>query len=355
MITIKQICENLERQLNNVSNLRFKIFADVGEFKKGCREDGSNDIERYINGVCEALPPDIVPIKNVTVATQSVQITFAIDIDLLDKDENGDYVEVDTAKAVLNDFGGEINGQPFAMADAEQRVFEVTPAYRGITVGEASQMSPIGNVLPLYVDFEFTIIESGVNSNSVSLILDGENLFTQSVTIHRTRMAETSMFESKSASRSVTQSNGVSLSVIMPFFDTPVCKAIERDILQGSMNEAHYVEYGRTDGIKAYYIMSFGNDTLSLEPAKNMGLTFDLVQGKEEDLKYGNQWSMHEIVKGDYSVTKNEGDTKVVVFWGDGTIQEIDSITNHFYHDGLDEHFVVVYRERKTNTPSVEI
>lgn len=340
MISTKDLANYIESRLNDYGDKKFKIYADIGDFKKAYRPLRSNDIEYYTNGILEALTPDIVPIKNVKIAIQNVQVSFVFDIELLDKDNDGNYNEVVDTKKVINEWAMSINGTPSLIYDDEGNSFEITPQYNGITIGVVSQLSPIGEALPVFLNLSFVIVSGGVNSNSVEFRLNGETLLTQDVTIQRTRQSETNMFAQDSASKTIIQSNGLSFKISIPFIDTDENKKIEKDILEGSMNKAQLFEYTRGMVYKAY-IMVLGNDGMSLAPSKNIGIDFDLVEGKQDLLSYGEGWNVVVEETQDKDITIQLGlDTPktIVAFWGDGTstttINETEYITHTYLEDG---------------------
>ena len=152
----------------------FKVFADMGEFQKEnyYKADNSNDITKYVNGILEVLSPSILPIKNLQVLTWSTRVTFVLDADMLNKDDDGNFLEVTEIRAVLQKYTANNNGVPFSYTDKNDVIFEITPSFSGVSVGEISQLSPLGNALPMYLDLSYIMVESGVNSNAVEILLN---------------------------------------------------------------------------------------------------------------------------------------------------------------------------------------
>ena len=207
MIALNQLTTTIENGLNALNSADFKIFNDVGEFQNAYRGEGSNTITHYINGIMEAMAPTRMPIKNLQVLTQSFRISFVIDMDLLSKDTDGNYKEVKTIRNILENYITNVNGIPIYLNDDDAVSFEITPTYSGITVGTATQLSPIGNVLPMYMDFSCVFVQGGVNTNTVNFIINGENMYYQEYSITRTRTAETNMMANEKSSKTLTQAN----------------------------------------------------------------------------------------------------------------------------------------------------
>lgn len=333
MINLGQITERIQAGFNQISNREFKIFRDVGEFKNSYKADNSNDITRYVNGIMEAIAPSILPIKNLEIITQSFRITFVIDMDALSKDNEGNYIEISQIRNILETYIQENNAIPYYLSDNENKTFEVTPTFGGVTDGLATQLSPIGNVLPLYFDFSCVFVESGINTNTVNFIINGENMFFQEYSTSRTRTAESNMFANSSSQKTLIQANGISINLKMPLLNTEQSKKIEDDVWSGTQNQAVCLEkirYGENKTISSYnaYIMIYGDNSESGAIGQNIGQVVDLIEGKQDVLIYGEKWTTETITLINNELTKvlnlPNVNNAVVVFWGDGTVNRID-------------------------------
>lgn len=335
MIALSTITNRIETQLNAMSNKEFKLFTDIGEFKHYYKADNSNNVTKYINGIVETLTPSILPIKNLEVVTQSIRITFALDIALMNKDENGEFIEVQQVRSILTNYIKNNNGIPYTLEE-DTKTFEITPTFNGVTVGIASQLSPIGNVLPMYFDFSCLFIESGVNTNSINFIVNGENMYYQEYSATRTRTAETNMLANKQNQKTIVQANGLSLNLKMPLLDTAQSKLNENDVWNGTQNEAICVERHRPNAIKPYdaYIMIYGNNNETGSMGQNVGQVIDLVEGQQKLLTYGANWSQLTIT----TTAENQVYTLslpntnyCVIFWGDNETDHIDTANRMIY------------------------
>lgn len=355
MIALSQITQVIQDGLNAFSSREFVIFNDVGEFKKSYRQDGSNNITRYVNGIMEGLAPTIVPMKNLQVVTQSFRVTFALDIDAMDKDANGNYIEVENIRNILTGYISSVNAQPYTLSETEEDgvSFEVTPTFSGVTVGTATQMSPIGNALPMYLDFSCIFIQSGANTNTVDFIINGENMLFSEYSATRTRTAETNMVANEPSQKTYAQANGLSLNLKMPLLSTTQSKLFEADVWGGTQNKAICVERHRAGANTQYYayIMTHGNNAENGNVGQNVGQVIDLVEGKEDLLSYGTGWNVlsftanssndKQVNIGDYHLSGLQGKKVAVIWWGDGTYARytgnagfIDNITKTYAHNG---------------------
>ena len=313
MIETKEIREWLQANLVD-DDFEFAIFSDVAEFKKAYKDEYSNDAIHYVNAIIDPDVPTILPIKNLQVATQSVTVHFVFDIDILSKDANGNYIEVDNLKRVLSDFITAKNGLPFTLTNNSVS-FEVTPQFSGLTDGLASQLSPIGNVLPVDMGITFTLVESGINSNNVSIKFNGEDLFYQSASITRTRMAETNVMGSGNATTTAIQSNSFNLHINSPLLSSTQHLVLLNDNLSGGQNKANVLQITTPYQTKTY-IVTTGENTLSLEPAKNIGIAFDLVEIPVSIADFSNSsvWNGVEFLStSDYACRWNIAPGKTLV------------------------------------------
>ena len=330
MIKLSKLTSNLQDALNGLdTDVEFKLYADMGDFFEAYRELGSNVITHFRNGVVEALAPTIMPIKNLQVITQSFRVQFILDADLLDKDEDGNYAEVEKIRNLLDKYIVSANGIPYVLLDDDNVSFEITPTFSGVTIGVASQLSPIGNALPMYLDFSCVFVQNGVNTNSVEFIINGENVLFQSYSATRTRVAEANMMANEKSQKSVMQANGISIHLEMPLLTSNQSRHIEKDVYSGGQNEAVCVQRRRRNNdtpIEDNYIMTYGNNSESGGLGQNIGQVVDFVEGKPDNLIYGINWTNQTITTQNenesYSLTFStpivEGGSNVVVFWGDG-------------------------------------
>ena len=342
MIALSTLTKTIENGLNAIGTKEFAIFTDIGEFKGAYRGENSNNITRYINGIMEAMAPTRLPMKNLEVITQSFRVNFVLDVALLNKDDNGNFIEVQEIRDILEKYINANNGVSYYATDSEQKQFEITPTFSGVTVGTAQQLSPIGDVLPMYLDFSCVFIQSGVNANTIEFIINGKNMFYQNYTMSRVRTAETNMVANEKSSKTLAQANGISLNLAMPLIDEEESKNIEDDVYNGTQNQAICVERYRANAKKPYncYIMIYGNNNESGSIGQNVGQTVDFIEGKQSELNYGENWvELEATVTSEnltYSLTPPSDVNDIVIFWGDTTSQhsqiteQIDTI-NHTY------------------------
>ena len=329
MIGVEQIKKTLQdgfNSLNERTDREFVIFNDVGTFQHEYKAQNSNDITRYVNGIFESMQPTIMPIKNLEVQTQSFRITFALDVAILHKDLNGNYKEVEEIRNILEQYIAQNNAIPYLQNDDNNKSFEVTPSFGGVTVGIETQMSPIGRMLPMYFDFSYVFVESGVNTNTVNFIINGENMFFQEYSSTRLRTAESNMYAKQKSQQTLVQANGISLNLKLPLLNTTQSKKIEDDVWAGTQNQAVCVERYRDGSNTKYhaYIMIYGNNSESGSLGQNIGQGVDFVEGKPSELTYGTGWGFVPVEGSSKTFTLPNVNNAVVIFWGDGQVERKD-------------------------------
>ena len=337
MIKLTKLAQIIESDLNNAitGNREFKIYADVGDFKKSYKAYNSNEITRYINGILEAMAPSILPIRNLQAMTQTYRVSFVLDMAVLNKDENGNYIEVEQVRSVLEQYVAAKNGTSFTTSDDNGESFEFTADFGGVITGTASQLSPLGQVLPIYLDVSFTIVENGVNTNTVEFYLNGENLFFESYSVTRVRTCETNMVANEKSTKTLAQANGLSVTFKKPLLQSKMSLELEDDLYNGGMNKAYCFQRVRGDK-KRNYIVIIGNNVESGALAQNIGQTIDLVEGKQNELEYGDEWTIEQVSGASAEITLDKAST-YVVFWGDGASEEIsvsEKATHTYATDG---------------------
>ena len=143
------------------------------------------------------------------------------------------------------------------------------------------------------------------------------------------------MIANEKSSKTLAQANGISLNLKMPMLNTKQSKAIENDVWGGSQNQALCVERHRANATTPYqaYIMIYGNNAENGSIGQNIGQVIDLVEGKQEELSYGGNWTIVEFTATDEilsynSIIDQNGLKAVVVFWGDGTVNRYTPAQN---------------------------
>lgn len=339
MIALTSIAELIENTLNSLGDKTFRIYADMGDFQKSYKAYNSNQVTHYINGVLESLAPSVLPIKNLQAMTQTFRLSVVADVALLNKDDNGNYIEVEQIRQILQDYITQSNGVPFALADGSI-TFELTPSFSGVIVGTASQLSPIGQVLPIYLDFSYSIIERGINTNNVSFLVNGENIYFDTYSTTRKRECDVNMFPNDNYAKGLAQSNALSFTFKAPLLNATVSQQLEDDVYSGIQNTAYCVVRIRGEKQNAY-IMIIGENTESGEMSKNIGQTISFIEGKREEVILdSNYWETivgtSPLTPPSYQeITLHSGDT---LFLPSGrtftNIQSIDYISNYKIYTG---------------------
>lgn len=286
MMNLTKFAEFLEQKLNALNRGVYKVFADVADYREATRE--GNTVTRYKNAMLQMNSTDITPIKNWLSAVISCTLTIAIDMDVQATDvETGGYLEVEDVRETLNELVSTWNGQTTTFVD--DSTFDVTSYFGSAVVGAVEQVAPIGKMVPISLDCFFTYVENGMNSNDVSIEIDGEEVDFVSGEITRVKTAQANQYSDDKHINTVIQQNGISIDLRLPLLKSTSGREIWSDILRcDEQNKGHLVTIrGKKftkiggDDVNSYF-MVFGQSSLSLQAAKNITSGLNLVEGKPE-------------------------------------------------------------------------
>lgn len=286
MMKLTKFAEFLEQKINALNRGVYKVFADVADYQKATRQ--GNTVTRYKNAMLQINSTDITPIKNWLSAVISCTLTIAIDMDVQATDvETGGYLEVENVRETLNELVSAWNGQTMTFVD--DSTFDVTSYFGSAVVGAVEQVSPIGKMVPISLDCFFTYVENGMNSNDVSITIDGEEVDFVSGEITRVKTAQANQYSDDKHINTVIQQNGISIDLRLPLLKSTSGREVWNDILRcDEQNKGHLVtikgkkftQFGGDD--IASYFMVFGQSSMSLQAAKNITSGLNLVEGKPE-------------------------------------------------------------------------
>ena len=286
MMKLTKFAEFLEQKLNALNRGVYKVFADVADYQEATRQ--GNTVTRYKNAMLQMNSTDITPIKNWLSAVISCTLTIAIDMDVQATDvETGGYLEVENVRETLNELVSAWNGQTMTFVD--DSTFDVTSYFGSAVVGAVEQVAPIGKMVPISLDCFFTYVENGMNSNDVSIEIDGEEVDFVSGEITRVKTAQANQYSDDKHINTVIQQNGISIDLRLPLLKSTSGREIWSDILRcDEQNKGHLVTIrgkafaqGGGDDVNSYF-MIFGQSNLSLQAAKNITSGLNLIEGKPE-------------------------------------------------------------------------
>lgn len=198
MINVEEVNKSVENTLNEVAenslsgilpytNFKFNIIADTGDYKEPEREERTNKVTRYINGICSILGNSQDGTKEATYnAVISTKIEFLIPLlnkrrednkllaevrkciaDALNVVTEGEWTET---REVTNEVTGEVTKN-------EQKYIRITE-YSIAASGIREQRPMVGDSFSLLVYITHSFAAQGVSSDAIQLEIkygiDGE-------------------------------------------------------------------------------------------------------------------------------------------------------------------------------------
>lgn len=325
MIETGVLAKILQDGLNaNSDNIVFKIFADDGKFQKAVRQ--INTITKYVNGVYTVISSDLLPFKALNMYTITATLDLIVDVENQSTDENGNYVQVEKVKKVLNNYGNANNGQIFTIDGLD---YQISAVYNFATVGTEQVLSPLGRCIPVQMWIRYQFVENGVNSNSANIYINGESIPVQIGSITRLRTMTNNNYSGDIATKATGEQNSLSIDLTAPLLSTNFGKELARDVLMGGNNKPYIVNVNYND-CAGTYLMTLGTNVSNFEINKNVGQKFSLVEVMPElvDIASLNTngnvlFTINTIEDNFYTVTFPSNNFKAFISWGDGTGDEV--------------------------------
>lgn len=331
MLMTENFMHSIETQLNSgQSQVVFKLFDNVGNMISAYRK--GNDIVQSVQGIFSLAPSELTPIKNLNIAIVTARLELAVNIDTLppevmDTGEIVDYPLVRLVRDIWDSFAEANNGTPIVMTDNNKKTYSVTPSYSLMSNGSVEILSSdTGEVMSLATTMSFTVVENGVNSNDISVFINGEDIMYAQATITRNRTADSSVYVDKekgsaespasNSTKTVVQQNGIGIDLNIPLLDSAVGEQISDDILSGGNNKAYAVVIKFKTKTRGY-VMTTGSNVIGLVPAENLACRVSLVEVAPNIAVFDNNWTFKTFTgSGTYTL---QGDfvKGTIVIWGE--------------------------------------
>lgn len=329
MVELKDIAKKIENILNtNTLGKTFRIFSDSGELAK--RNGHENE---YRNGLVEIVSSTISNLSGLEFINMSVNFTLYANEEARGKDSDGNSLEIIELRQILGDFLDSYNFKTFAEEFGEA-TYSTTYVIGATTTLPKGNLGYINDCVPLVTNIGLTFFENGVNSNEWQIFIDGEEVGYTSAVISRTKTAENQPLVESKSTKSVMQTNGFGLDLVVPQISNNLGNAIENEILTGQ--EYAHILYIKGKNTEQNYICVFGNLQASLVKNSNVGFNLSMVEGVPELLEYSDKWTEYEVesLGNTLCLFRNINEDEVVIFWGDGEFSFSNEENNtHIYED----------------------
>ena len=347
MVELKDIAKKFEYILNaNTLGKTFRIFSDSGELAK--RNGRKNE---YRNGLLEVVSSTTSNLSGLKFISSSVNLTLYANEDARGKDSDGNSIEIIELRQILGDFLENYNFKTFA-EEFGGKTYSTTYVIGETTTLPKGSLGYINDCIPLITNIGLTFFENGVNSNEWIIEVDGEEVGYTNAVISRTKTAENMPLAESKSTKSVMQTNGFGIDLVVPQISSNLGNAIEEEILTGK-EYAHMV-YVKGKNTEQTYICVFGNLQASLIKNANVGFNVPLVEGVPELLDYkGNVWLELEVEVTDLSYNTvtilNNDNEKLYIIWGDGDVTTSNFTEIQHTYSNLGTYNIVAYNSKATD------
>ena len=274
MITLNTFAEAIEKGLNSNGNIKFKIFADAGQYKDAFKDRTVK--ERYTNGIIRAGASTVIPAQSGLIATQSVQLELTVQLPSPATDEE----ILKSHRAVLDTYFQTYSTQ--LMTDESGKKYSVSAVYSLAGTGAVEIRPHIGTSVVFTVSISYGYVEGGINSAACKFTLDGHEIPYTTARITRTPTAESNSFaENNGRSTSVNTAYLRGFDFEMPLLsDNTVTAIVTNAMLKDSLNEHHTLVVD-IDGDTTTYTVVLGTNELNLRGIDNGGITLSFVEAAE--------------------------------------------------------------------------
>lgn len=329
MIGLETIRNNIQTALNtNSFGKVFRLYTNDGEFIKAFRD--GNEITEYVNGICRISNSSLTPLKALSILTMNVEVEFCIRVDNLEKDVNGNYLEVLNVQALCENFVNSQNGQTITLTEKDKTYVLAVNTEMPI-VGVERLITPLGKCMPITLQLFYTMVENGINSNDISLYIGNEEVPYTDMTIDRVFVNTVAQKLIEEVGKTANEQNSVSISFIAPLTNTPLGKDYSNILLDGGNNVAFpvIVDY-KTLNKRKEYTMTFSSLKNTSSGIQNVGVQGTLVEVDTNVADYRDlntiQWESKEITvnlqhaDSYFNISGIEKDNIYFIDWGDGNI-----------------------------------
>lgn len=278
----------------------FRIFADAGERESVRTNDFETrpqaEIDGTVYGTVYIDPSNRAPIKGLSVLTIRATLELLCEIRREPTTGEGYYPELERLQRVVESFASSQNGQSFEHVDGGT-AYTIVPNFSPAVVGDVQEVvSNFGEVLPIFVSIVFTAVEQGVNSNDVTIYVDGYPVYYESAVLTRSKMVDQYTYSQGKPIESNVVQHGFGVDFVSPLLSNALGEKFTREILAGSFNAGHSV-FVATPSIKKSYFCVFGNSSANLQPGKNVGVTLSFVEANNELTPIPEGWTERELIR----------------------------------------------------------
>lgn len=287
MITTKQLAELFENDLNaelNNPEIKFKIWAEAGEYKRPVR-DGNTIVHEILGNLSVSTSANDA--ADIVMGVNGLSLDFKIPIkpprtnatqtaEELQKIKDGQYPFLQYIVNAINGYFQ--SAKSVFITDGSGDEYSVSFQAGTAITGNVELAACYGQNVDFNVYIEVYFIKGGVNSKDVKILFDGQIVPYQSIRYGRAPMLEQDVGAGNLVSKSIVTSTAYSVDLVFPANNDKATRSVINYLLSGEPNVARFVTVKLGSINEEIYLMTLNTVQTSSQGITVTGLTVSLIE-----------------------------------------------------------------------------
>lgn len=250
MIKVQKFVELVETQLNDLAaadgaDFTFKIYPNEGEYYDAVQVSQRELPKNIVFGVMSFMPTQTIPLQNLGIFNVSAYVEVLAPVTKGEDSNDDDYGHCNAVANIVQNYYAQQTGATATLTDDEGDTYASIFACNTPSTG-TEITGRFGRAVPLTIMVSWQLIENGVLYNDINITIDGEGAVCTDFSFENVITPQTDNVDNSQYLKSYPQSQTLAISMIMPYRNTALCKALVTQIFDNSLQTAHTVSY--TDG-----------------------------------------------------------------------------------------------------------
>lgn len=282
MIPIQELIQSLNADLNAINpEVQFMIFADGDKYVKPTRD--GNKIISYIEGVAQIVDSAIVPVNNLSVMTETLQVSIVVEIDT-SKDVEDSLAPVRNAISKFISIPHKA-----AMSDDSGRTYSVTFYGNEPTTGQIELRNNVATSIEYTWSIYYSFIERGIISLDMDITFDGSAVgFTEATLVATPITDGGTMSDSGGSVQNYSTGTAIELTLSVPALTKDAITTAFAQYLMTKKQSVHTVTI-TYNGMTGTYNMIFGTSNVTARGVEGIGQSITLIESLDTEAQNGEQ------------------------------------------------------------------
>ena len=247
MIPVQDFVELVQTQLNELAaeanaDFTFKIYPNEGEYYDAVQNNQRELPKGIVFGVMSFMPTSTIPLQNLGIFNVSAYVEILAPVTRGAQSNDDDYGHINAVANIVQNYYARQTGATGTLTDADNKAYAYIFACNTPTTG-AEVTGRFGRAVPLTIMVSWQLIEDGVLYNDIDITIDGEGAVCTDFSFENVVTPQTDNINNNAYLQSYAQSQALAISVIMPYRNTALCKALVTQIFNNSLATTHTVVY----------------------------------------------------------------------------------------------------------------